>query len=301
MDSRGTGAARAARQPRRSGRRSRWPRVRHTVRPFVLALAYLLGGFTDFHQHRQVQPAAPGPAGLRRRRRRGARWPRSAALLGSWGYRGHDRRHGRPAARCCSARSCCSTAARWLTDLTTEAFDAAARAPSLHRRHQRQRRCTRCSAPWPQLGHCDPPVRARQLPHTRTLDGMAPAWAHWVERWHATSTLTPRVRTIGALHHGQGRAVAGRRAPRDHRTRPVDRVDLRGLGRRRRPDARRRLRPTPRRARSTAPATPIAPRTKAHHPHRQPDRSSATARNGTGSPAASTRPGRWPPRAASPR
>jgi len=39
-----------------------------------------------------------------------------------------------------------------------------------------------------------------------------------------------------AHHHGQGRTVAGRRASRDHRARPVDPADLRRLGRCRGPD-----------------------------------------------------------------
>ena len=31
-----------------------------TVRPFVVALAYLLGGFTDFHRAGHVQSTSPG-------------------------------------------------------------------------------------------------------------------------------------------------------------------------------------------------------------------------------------------------
>ena len=99
---------------------------------------------------------------------------------------------------------------------------------------------------------------------------------------------------------GQGRAVAGRRAPRDHRTRPVDPVDLRGLGRRDRPDDRRRLHPAPRSPRPAAPG-PRSPRAPRPTSSRPAARSSATARNGNGSAAASTPPGHWPCRAASPR
>jgi hypothetical protein len=44
-----------------------------------------------------------------------------------------------------------------------------------------------------ELGHCDPPVRSGYN-HAPEIEGADPAWAHWIERWHATSTLTPRVR-----------------------------------------------------------------------------------------------------------
>jgi hypothetical protein len=53
----------------------------------------------------------------------------------------------------------------------------------------------------------------------------------------------------GALPHphpdGQGRPVAGRRTPRDHRAKPVDQTDLRLVGGGGRPDAGRRLCPAP--------------------------------------------------------
>jgi hypothetical protein len=45
------------------------------------------------------------------------------------------------------------------------------------------------------LGYCDPPVRTGRS-HMPTIEGADPAWAGWVERWHATSPLTPKVRGI---------------------------------------------------------------------------------------------------------
>ena len=45
------------------------------------------------------------------------------------------------------------------------------------------------------LGHCDPPVRTGYL-QPAGIEGADPAWAGWIERWHATSTLTPKVRDI---------------------------------------------------------------------------------------------------------
>jgi hypothetical protein len=45
------------------------------------------------------------------------------------------------------------------------------------------------------LGHCEPPVRTGYN-HAPGIDGTDAAWASWVQRWHDTSTLTPKVRAI---------------------------------------------------------------------------------------------------------
>ena len=47
-----------------AGRRPAWA-GRRTVRPYVAAHAYLLGGFTAFHRLGQLQPTDAGLAGLR--------------------------------------------------------------------------------------------------------------------------------------------------------------------------------------------------------------------------------------------
>ena len=43
------------------------------------------------------------------------------------------------------------------------------------------------------LGYCDPPVRTGRN-NAPGIDGTSPQWAAWIERWHATSPLLPRVR-----------------------------------------------------------------------------------------------------------
>ena len=71
-------------------------------------------------------------------------------------------------------------------------------------------------------------------------------------------------------HHGQDRAMVGRRTPRDHRARPMDQSDLRGLGRRGRPDDRRRLGSASRRARRPCRRTDLTAHQGAQphgHPH----------------------------------
>ncbi len=43
------------------------------------------------------------------------------------------------------------------------------------------------------LGHADPPP-LRGMTGPAAIEGVAATWAAWVERWHATSTLTPDIR-----------------------------------------------------------------------------------------------------------
>jgi len=43
------------------------------------------------------------------------------------------------------------------------------------------------------LGFCEPPA-SRTGGHSRMADGGPAVWQQWVDRWHLTSTLTPRVR-----------------------------------------------------------------------------------------------------------
>jgi hypothetical protein len=45
--------------------------------------------------------------------------------------------------------------------------------------------------------------------HAPDIDGADPAWAAWIERWHGTSTLTPKVRaTIRTIMAKTGRWMA---------------------------------------------------------------------------------------------
>jgi integrase len=96
-----------------------------------------------------------------------------------------------------------------IEDLTTEAFGRLRSHPGMARWHTGalfgiQRAVA-------SLGFCDPPSMSVHgtMP---TLKGTAQAWADWVERWHATSTLTPKVRGIvrGAM------AKAGRWLAAEH-------------------------------------------------------------------------------------
>ncbi|HZE16700.1 MAG TPA: tyrosine-type recombinase/integrase, partial [Mycobacterium sp.] len=58
------------------------------------------------------------------------------------------------------------------------------------------------------LGYCNPPVRTGYN-HAPDIEGANPAWTSWIQRWHATSTLTPRVRaTIRTQMAKAGRWLA---------------------------------------------------------------------------------------------
>ena len=118
-----------------------------------------------------------------------------------------------------------------LEDLTTEAFDAAARAiprppaTSGSTLYALQRAVAALGL-LRSAGAADGPTHA---PASRRH---APAWAEWVERWHATSTLTPRVRaTVRTILAKAGRWLA---AEHPEITEPgqLDPADLRRLGRR---------------------------------------------------------------------
>ena len=221
----------------------------------------------------------------------------AGAVLDRWGYRSQVR-GGEYRLPGVLGQALLINRSPRLDDLTTAAFAALHAHPATAGRQHQATLLTRCSGwspPWATaIRRCAPATTTR--PASRAP---SPAWAGWVERWHATSPLTPKVRAIIRTIM----AKAGRWLAAEHPeiTEPGQwtRADLRGLGRRRRPDGSRRLRPASRRPRTAVSGnrSPRAPRLTSSWP---PARSSATARNGNGSPAGSTRPGRWPCRAASP-
>ena len=141
------------------------------MRPYVVALAYLLGGFTDFHRlgtFNRLHLAclifgdAPVEESLRR----------AGEVLDRWGYRDS-------AGRATSAPAVFSQAlllnrSPRLDDSGHRGVRAAAGAPG-HRRapgsmlYALQRAVAA-------LGHCDPPVRTR-CTASPDIEGADPAWA----------------------------------------------------------------------------------------------------------------------------
>jgi integrase len=162
------------------------------VRPFLVALGYLLAGFSDF-QHlgmfnrlhlaqlvfgTEAVDAATGEA---------------TAVLDRWGYRSQVR-DGEYKLPGVLGQALLINRSPRLADLTTGAFTRLHAHPAAAgRQHQTTLYALQRVAA--SLGHCDPPVRPGYN-HAPGIEGTGPAWAGWVERWHATSPLTPKVRAI---------------------------------------------------------------------------------------------------------
>jgi integrase len=46
------------------------------------------------------------------------------------------------------------------------------------------------------LGHAEPPPKPKYTNGLAVIEGVAPQWVEWIERWYSTSTLTPTARGI---------------------------------------------------------------------------------------------------------
>jgi integrase len=161
-----------------------------TVRPFLVALGYLLGGFDDFHLlgrfnrlhlAQLVFGATVVETSLRT----------ATQTLDGWGYRGalnhqHRLRGG-------VSQALLINRSPLLEDLDTAAFARLRALPATNEHHGELLFALQRAVAG--LGHCDPPVRSGRM-HMPVIEGASPEWAGWVERWHATSTLTPRARGI---------------------------------------------------------------------------------------------------------
>ena len=179
------------------------PPTESTVRPYVVALAYLLGGFTDFHRlgtfnRLHLACLIFGEPAVEESLRR------AGEVLDRWGYR--DSSGVKHRMRGVFSQALLLNRSPRLDDLDTAAF-AALRAHPATDGHQGSMlyALQRVVAA---LGYCDPPVRTGYN-HAPDIEGADPAWAAWIERWHATSTLTPKVRaTIRTIMAKTGRWLA---------------------------------------------------------------------------------------------
>lgn len=161
-----------------------------TMRPFLIAIGYLLGGVTDLDQfgtfnRKHLGELVFGPDAVELALRQ------AGEILNQWGYRG-------VLTDCSRWRGMLSQAlllnrSPRLDDLSTDAF-ARLRAHPANREHHGQMlyALQRAVAA---LGHCQPPVR-RTSNTMAAIEGAHPTWSEWVEKWHATSPLTRKVRDI---------------------------------------------------------------------------------------------------------
>jgi hypothetical protein len=158
------------------------------VRPYLAAHAFLLGGFTAFYRLGSFSRLTLAWRVFGRDRVNGE-IGRIRSVLAGWGYRlGRDDDQMLPMVAC---QMLLLNRSPHLEDLSTGLFERvrrerllpAARGNTLH---AMQRAVA-------ELGFCDPPQRLTGR-HSPQAGGGSPAWAEWAERWHGTSTLTPRVR-----------------------------------------------------------------------------------------------------------
>ncbi len=169
-----------------------WPGwIDGTVRPYVAAFAYLIGGFAGFDRlgsfNRQAlawrvfgKNLVEGPAA------------QVTATLQGWGYHPSDR--AALGFRTVLIQSMLVNRSPLLEDMTSEALARIRADPSTAPHHARgyfHGMHRAISA----LGHAGPPPAPLHgvMPE---IEGVPEAWADLIERWFATSTLTPKVRGI---------------------------------------------------------------------------------------------------------
>jgi integrase len=158
------------------------------VRPYLAAHAFLLGGFTAFWRLGSFSRLTLAWR-VFGRSRVDSEIGRIRAVLAGWGYRlGRDDDQLLPMVAC---QVLLLNRSPHLEALNTELFEQvrrerllpAARGNTLH---AMQRAVA-------DLGFCDPPRPATGR-HSARAAGGAQEWAAWADRWHGTSTLTPRAR-----------------------------------------------------------------------------------------------------------
>jgi integrase len=129
---------------------------------------------------------------------------RAAGILDEWGYR--DPLRSRHRLRGIFSQALLINRSPRLEDLTTEAFEALRAHPANTGRYTEMLYALQRAVA--SLGHCDPPARTGYN-HAPGIEGTDPGWAECVERWHATSALTPRVRaTVRTIMAKAGRWLA---------------------------------------------------------------------------------------------
>ena len=174
-----------------------------TVRPFLVAIAYLVGSFDGFHllgtfNRLHLAQLVFGDAAV------DALTQRVGEILDGWGYR--SALNARHRLRGVLGQVMLINRSPRLADLDNDAFTRLRAHPATNQHHgQLLFALQRAVA---SLGHCDPPIRLGRN-HIPIIEGASVAWIGWVERWYATSTLTPRVRaTIRTRMAKAGRWLA---------------------------------------------------------------------------------------------
>lgn len=158
-----------------------------TVRPYMVALAYLLDCFSAFQRlgafnRLSLAMKVFGPERVEEA------MSQILAVLQGWGYHGARSRDKYPGLICTLLLL---NRSPHLADLTTPALEQ-------FRSHEAVRHLMRSPIyaihrAVAALGYVEPPTRLPAGPEIR-VEGVSALWQDWVERWTATSTLTRKVR-----------------------------------------------------------------------------------------------------------
>jgi integrase len=168
------------------------------VRSYIMALGYLLGCFTDLARYGRYERERLARK-VFGRARVDAAVGQVRSILRSWGYQGV----GHPGLSSALCEALLAAGSPRLADLTTRLLERLRAAPhvSVARRselHQVQRALAA-------LGIAAAPASPGAA-QTVSLEGVDPAWAAWIRRWLATTTVAPATRK----HTLTGLARAGR-------------------------------------------------------------------------------------------
>ena len=160
-----------------------------TVRPFLVALGYLLCGFTDLQQlgtfnRAHLTKLVFGASAVE------DSMAEAGEILDRWGYRGVLPASPRWVGM--FSQALLLNRSPRLEDLTTEAFAQLRAHPANTEHHGTMLFALQRAVS--SLGHCAPPVRAGNV--MTVIEGADPTWIGWVERWYDTSSLSPKVRAI---------------------------------------------------------------------------------------------------------
>ncbi|MFC7303200.1 tyrosine-type recombinase/integrase [Streptomyces monticola] len=158
------------------------------TRPYLLALGYLLGGFTDY-QHLgyfnrlYLAQLVFGTEHVE------AAMEKVAVVADRWGYRSQNREDGRYRLPGVLAQALLINRSPRIEDLDTEAFARIQSHPATSTRYMSGFFALQKIVA--DLGHCTAPVRPG-FNHAPGLLGEP--WASYLQRWYDTSTLTTAVR-----------------------------------------------------------------------------------------------------------
>jgi integrase len=163
-----------------------------TVRPFVVALGYLLGEFTEFqhlgafnrlHLAQLIFGTAPVETAM----------GQVAEVTRRWGYRSQTREDGRYRLPGILAQALLINRSPELAELSTDAFARLHAHPAMTGR-QHTATLYALQRAVAELGYCQPPVRPGFNHAPTILAGVPTSWADLLQRWYDTSTLTADVR-----------------------------------------------------------------------------------------------------------